>query len=45
MVNNSIAGKTVAGQPSLFTGLFVFLLYADAGMETGRVKASLTEII
>lgn len=24
MVNSIVAGKTVAGQPSLFTGMFVF---------------------
>lgn len=38
MVNSIVAGKTVVGQPSLFTGMFFFLHYVDgkAGNGLGR---------
>lgn len=33
MVNKHVVDKTVSGHESLFTGLFVFLLYADSRQE------------
>lgn len=40
MVNKHVVDKTVSGHESLFTGLFVFLLYADSRQE--RVMAALS---
>lgn len=38
MVNKHFVDKTVSGHESLFTGLFVFLLYAD--VQTGNDNGS-----